>query len=70
MYCRDCPRYDQENKRCLDGKLNPEKWDLAVSVAQVFGLRSICTFNDHRERLVKSREPLTQAEIAKRVYDP
>lgn len=52
MYCRDCSRYDTEEKRCKDGKLNPERYSQAVEVTKVFGLRSICTFNDHREQLV------------------
>ncbi|HVL37911.1 MAG TPA: hypothetical protein VM328_00845 [Fimbriimonadaceae bacterium] len=57
MYCRDCARYDEENRRCRDGKINPEKWETAVHVANVLGLRSICVFNDHRERLVWARAP-------------
>ena len=55
MYCRDCARYDLENKRCRDSKVNPQDWETAVTVAQVLGLRSICVFNDHRERLVRAR---------------
>ncbi len=55
MYCRDCARYDIENKRCKDAKVNPQDWETAVTVAQTFGLRSICVFNDYRERLVRSR---------------
>ena len=57
MDCRDCARWDQENRKCRDGKVNPRKWELAVETAQVLGLRSICVFNDYRERLVKSRTP-------------
>ncbi|HRI42706.1 MAG TPA: hypothetical protein PLL78_08770 [Fimbriimonadaceae bacterium] len=53
MDCRDCARY--EGERCLDEKLNPQRWEQAVQVANVFGVRSICMFNDHRERLVKAR---------------
>ena len=55
MQCRDCARYDQEARRCLDGKVNPERWEIAVTVSKVMGLRSICMFNDHRERLVACR---------------
>jgi hypothetical protein len=55
MLCKDCARYDAENRRCLDGKVNPQKWELAVEVANVIGLRTICVFNDHRERLVQAR---------------
>lgn len=55
MYCRDCARYDSESKRCLDSKVNPPNWETAVSVSQVLGLRSICVFNDYRERLVRCR---------------
>jgi hypothetical protein len=58
MVCRDCARYDGDQGRCRDQKVNPQSWDQAVSVAQVLGLRSICTFNDYRERLVRSRSPV------------
>lgn len=53
MECRDCARYVDE--RCEDRKLNPLRWEQAVNVANVYGIRSICMFNDHRERLVKAR---------------
>lgn len=62
MYCRDCSRYDRAASKCLDGKVNPQKWTQAVEVAQVLGLRSICVFNDHRERLVRSRSPIDESE--------
>lgn len=53
MNCRDCARYIEG--RCTDGKVNPRSWSLAVEVANVMGIRSICAFNDHRQRLVESR---------------
>ncbi|MBI1755637.1 MAG: hypothetical protein HY248_04030 [Fimbriimonas ginsengisoli] len=62
MYCRDCPRYDGEASRCRDGKVNPPDWETAVNVANVLGLRSICVFNDHRERLVNCRGQQMQPE--------
>lgn len=52
MICRDCARYDAENAKCLDGKVNPERWDAAFNVAKVVGVRAICVLNDHRERLI------------------
>ena len=55
MKCRDCPRYDQEKLRCLDGKLNPQRYSDAIEVANVWGVRSICAYNDHRQRLVEVR---------------
>ncbi len=55
MYCRDCVRYEKETAKCLDGKINPQRYEQAVSASQVLGLRAICTFNDHRERLVSVR---------------
>lgn len=55
MTCDECNRFDQESRKCLDGKLNPQRYGQAVDVANMFGLRVICVFNDHRERLVKSR---------------
>ncbi len=54
MICRDCARYDAENAKCRDGKVNPERWDSAFNVAKVLGIRAICMLNDHRERLVGS----------------
>jgi hypothetical protein len=39
--------------------VNPLSWEESVNVANVLGVRSICIFNDFRERLVASR--LTQA---------
>ena len=55
MHCRDCARYDSQSERCRDSKVNPESWETAVTVSQVLGLRSICVFNDYRERLIASR---------------
>lgn len=55
MRCRDCARYDLENHRCRDAKVNPPTWESTIDVANVIGIRSICAFNDFRERLVKSR---------------
>jgi hypothetical protein len=65
VYCRDCARFDLEAEKCLDGKVNPPSWETAVTVSQVLGLRSICMFNDHRERLVRARKPLDRAEQRK-----
>ena len=55
MYCRDCHRYEKETQKCLDAKVNPLRYEQALSVSQVMGLRAICIFNDHRERLVSVR---------------
>ena len=55
MHCSDCPRFNEEKRTCRDGKINPEAWAMAVEASNVFGVRSICIFNDHRERLVESR---------------
>lgn len=57
MNCRDCARWDKETAKCRDGKVNPPKWELAVTVYEVMGLRAICMFNDHRERLVRATKP-------------
>jgi hypothetical protein len=67
VFCRDCARFDQEAAKCLDGKVNPQSWESAVSVSQVFGLRSICMFNDHRERLVQTRKPIGREE-SRRIF--
>ncbi|BBO23111.1 MAG: hypothetical protein QY327_08230 [Fimbriimonadaceae bacterium] len=55
MYCEDCALWDSEAAKCKNGKLNPADWGGAVSVANVYGLRAICVFNDFRERLILSR---------------
>jgi hypothetical protein len=55
MDCKDCPRYDLEARRCRDGKLNPRRYSDAIEVANVWGVRAICTYNDHRPRLVSVR---------------
>lgn len=59
LQCEDCARYDAEQGRCRDGKVNPQRWDQAVDVANLLGVRAICMFNDHREKLVESRVPMT-----------
>jgi hypothetical protein len=63
MECRDCARWDGEARKCLDSKVNPHNWEIAVSVSQVLGLRSICIFNDYRERLVNSRKPIEKSPV-------
>ncbi len=60
MDCRDCPRYDNAHTRCKDGKVNPHTYEQSFSVAQFMGLRSLCVFNDYRERLLQSRKPVGQ----------
>ena len=65
MHCRDCDRFDLETRKCKDQKINPQSWGQAVDVANVLGVRSICVFNDHRERLIRSRlirEPLVEKQ--------
>ena len=65
MNCRDCHRFDAETRTCLDGKVNPPSWETAVNVSQVLGLRAICAFNDHRERLVSCRRTHTPSDATK-----
>lgn len=61
MTCRDCPRYDGEKRICRDGKLNPHRYEQAQEVVKLFGLRVVCPFNDHRERLIYNRSaPLSR----------
>lgn len=55
MDCRDCPRYDTDERKCRDGKVNPQKWSQAVDVANIHGIRALCPFNDFREKLIQSR---------------
>jgi hypothetical protein len=56
MDCRDCPRFDDERSACRDGKVNPDRWDRAVEVAQYLGVRAVCPLNDFRERLLSVRQ--------------
>lgn len=62
MRCPDCPRFDKEQQKCLDGKVNPPHFSQAVEIANVMGVRSICPFSSHRERLVASRTSKTQPD--------
>lgn len=55
MTCPDCARWNPDEERCRDGKVNPQSWSQAAEVANALGVRSICLFNDHREKLVASR---------------
>jgi len=55
MNCRDCSRYDLIHRSCLDGKVNPERYETAVQVANVMGPRAICPLNDFRERILNAR---------------
>lgn len=52
MRCEDCPRFDAERESCKDNKLNPRTWENAVEAVQMFGPRSLCMMNDHRERII------------------
>lgn len=65
MYCQDCTRWDPDLARCRDSKLNPQTWEEAVNVAQVLQIRSICVFNDFRERLLRVREVAAANSAAK-----
>lgn len=56
MDCRDCSRYDAEASKCLDGKVNPRTYEQALGVAQYMGVRAICVFNAHRDRLIQVRQ--------------
>lgn len=53
MHCRDCPRWI--DGKCADQKVNPERYGQAVEVANIHGVRAICPFNEHRDRLVRTR---------------
>lgn len=66
MHCRDCHIWDAEASKCRDGKVNPQSWDMAVTVSQVLGLRAICTFNDFRERLVSCHKGPKVREMVER----
>ena len=55
MNCCDCPIYDEDRQKCRDGKLNPASYGAAIEVANVFGVRAIFSFNDHKQRLVSTR---------------
>jgi hypothetical protein len=50
--------------------VNPLSWEQSVNVANVLGVRSICIFNDYRERLVGSRMLQAQDQPQGRASDP
>ncbi len=54
MRCKDCHRFDSASEICKDGKLNPRHYSQAIEVAQQFGPRVICIFNDYREQVIES----------------
>jgi len=56
MQCRDCARYNEETHECRDKKVNPQSMAEAADVANCYGVRSICMFNDYRERLIAGRK--------------
>jgi hypothetical protein len=62
MVCKDCPRFDHESRKCRDGKLNPPRYSDAVEVANVWGVRAICAYNDHRPRIVSVRAGALEAQ--------
>lgn len=69
MDCRDCQRFDLDRRSCKDGKMNPRTLEQAVDIARIFGVRAVCVFNDHRERLVHVRTvsldlPSAQARLS------
>jgi len=51
MTCWQCPRYDRDQRHCLDGKTNPSKKSDAVVVAELLGLRALCHYNAFRDSL-------------------
>lgn len=69
MDCKDCARYDDATETCRDRKVNPRRWEDAVTVAQMYGIRSVCAFSDYRERLVASRRPLSE-QRTDRIFGP
>lgn len=56
MHCKDCARFDEENGKCKDDKVNPRDYSSALQIATMFGVRAICVFNHHRESLVEVRQ--------------
>lgn len=66
MKCKDCVRFNPDTEKCKDQKLNPHNWETAVNVAQTHGVRTICIFNDFRERLVHNRVMTDESRIANR----
>ena len=66
MDCRDCPRFCPDAQRCLDGKINPARWEAVQQAATQMGLRAICPLNDHRERLVASYAKVQLAGVRPR----
>lgn len=55
MTCQDCARFDEDGRRCKDGKINPLTYAEALEASRYLGLRSLCVFNDFREQLLYNR---------------
>jgi hypothetical protein len=65
MRCWNCPRYNREERVCLDGKANPKKKADAVAVAEFLGLRTLCHYNPYRDQLtLLMHYPTTAIAIA------
>ena len=69
MTCRQCPRYDLNAQRCLDGKANPRSKSDSVAVAEQLGLRTLCHYNPFRDalalRMYFPNAPVTRAASAR-----
>ena len=55
MTCWQCPRYDRDERRCLDGKANPKRKADSIVVAEMLGLRALCHYNPYRDGLAVRR---------------
>lgn len=51
MTCPRCPRYDKDERRCLDGKTNPKSKSDSVAAAEQLGVRALCVYNPFRDAL-------------------
>jgi hypothetical protein len=51
--CPHCCAYDRNERRCRVGKTNPPRKHDAQTVAELFGVRSLCIHNPYREPLIE-----------------
>ncbi len=66
MTCWQCRRYDQEARRCLDGKVNPRSKSDTFTVTELFGLQALCHYNPYRDDLAARMFFPGQAPLTKR----
>ena len=53
MTCWKCPRYDKDERRCREGKVNPRSKSDTFTVSELFGIQALCHYNPYRDALAE-----------------